>query len=260
MTVTTNTVANVIEQLAPKSLAESWDFVGLQVGSNAQPVKRILVTLDVRQATVQEAIENDVDLIVAHHPLLFKPIRPLDVASVEGKIIAQLIKHNISVYAAHTNLDKADGGMNDWLAAALGLQNVTALSEDGLGRIGTLKQPLTPAKFGQMCLQNLNVAAGRLITSKSHKLIQTVAVLGGSGSSLLNEVITSQADAYVSGDISYHTAQAFADNDITVADVGHHVEAICIPHLTAYLSQKLPAVEVIESMAKTDPYQFISQK
>ena len=113
----------MIEEWAPKSFAYDWDNVGLQVGSYNKPVRKILVTLDVLESVVDEAIEKNVDLIIAHHPLLFKPFKQLNLDSWRGRIIQKLIQHNITVYAAHTNLDMATGGVNDLLADMLGLEN-----------------------------------------------------------------------------------------------------------------------------------------
>lgn len=121
---TTNAdVFRLLENWAPKSLAEEWDNVGLQVGSYHKPVKRIMVTLDVLEAVVDEAIANEVDLIIAHHPILFKPLQQLNLDSWRGRVVKKLIQHDITVYAAHTNLDIANGGVNDMLADLLGLTN-----------------------------------------------------------------------------------------------------------------------------------------
>lgn len=116
-----------LEKWAPKSLAYDWDNVGLQVGSTNQKVNNILVTLDVLNNTVDEAIDQNIDLIVAHHPLLFKPLNQIDFSTPKGNIIQKLIKNNISVYASHTNLDIAEGGVNDLLSDMLQLQNKKSL-------------------------------------------------------------------------------------------------------------------------------------
>lgn len=116
-------IFNMLETWAPKKLAYDWDNVGLQVGSYDANVKKILVSLDVLTNVVDEAIEKEVDLIVAHHPLLFKPLKQIDFSTPKGKIIEKLIKHHITVYASHTNLDIAEGGVNDLLIDALNVEN-----------------------------------------------------------------------------------------------------------------------------------------
>lgn len=110
-----------LESWSPKKLAYDWDPVGLQVGSLGNAVHRVLITLDVTEEIVEEAIAQDVKLIIAHHPLLFKPLKKVQTDLPHGKIVQKLLQHNITVYAAHTNLDIADDGLNDWLAEALKL-------------------------------------------------------------------------------------------------------------------------------------------
>lgn len=119
--LTNRDVFNIVEQWAPKNLAFEWDNVGLQIGSYRKPVKKIMITLDVLESVVDEAVENQVDLIIAHHPLLFKSIKQVNTDTPAGRTIKKLIKHDITVYAAHTNLDVADGGVNDMLCDRLGV-------------------------------------------------------------------------------------------------------------------------------------------
>lgn len=123
-------IAALIESWAPKSLAYDWDSVGLQVGTLNKQVSKVLVTLDVTESVVNEAIEKDIDMIIAHHPLFFKPLKQLDINSRRGKIIEKLLLNHITVYAAHTNLDSAEGGVSDMLADLLDLKNISVLSED----------------------------------------------------------------------------------------------------------------------------------
>ncbi|GAK47433.1 dinuclear metal center protein, YbgI family [Secundilactobacillus oryzae JCM 18671] len=115
------------EAFAPKSIAEPNDPVGLQIGSLNQDVKKVMVTLDVRPEVVAEAIENQVDFIFSHHPLMFRPAKNLDLANPQNQMYADLLKHDIVVYSAHTNLDNAPGGMNDWLAQVISLRHTSGL-------------------------------------------------------------------------------------------------------------------------------------
>src|SRR5690625_2046805 len=113
--INTSDVFHVIESWAPKNLAYDWDNVGLQVGSYNRPVKRVMITLDVLESVVDEAIAKKTDLIIAHHPLLFKSLKQINIDTPVGRTIYKLIENNITVYAAHTNLDIAQGGVNDML-------------------------------------------------------------------------------------------------------------------------------------------------
>ncbi|WP_174613831.1 Nif3-like dinuclear metal center hexameric protein [Virgibacillus ihumii] len=121
MTIKSSEIFDVMEEWAPGFLAYDWDNIGLQTGSYQKQVKKVMITLDVLESVVDEAIERDIDLIIAHHPLLFKSLKKLDIDDTKGRILQKLIQHDITVYAAHTNLDAADGGVNDMLCDSLGI-------------------------------------------------------------------------------------------------------------------------------------------
>ena len=150
-------IMNALERIAPRRLAEDWDNPGLLVGSYAQKIGRVLVALDVDDAVVAEAIERRADMIVAHHPAIFRGIKQLRTDLPLGKRLAALLTHNIAVAAAHTNLDVARGGVNDVLAARLGLEKLSAFvithQEDGvtesIGRVGTLPTPMSIEDFAR---------------------------------------------------------------------------------------------------------------
>jgi dinuclear metal center YbgI/SA1388 family protein len=120
-------VIQLFEQFAPKHLAMEGDKIGLQVGTLNKPIQTVMITLDVLEEVVDEAIEKDVDLIIAHHPPIFRPLKQIITDEAQGRILEKCIKHDIAIYAAHTNLDIANGGVNDWLAEALELENVEVL-------------------------------------------------------------------------------------------------------------------------------------
>lgn len=126
----TSDVFQFMEQLAPKQLAYDWDPVGLQVGSYNKPVQKVMVTLDVLECVVDEAIGENVDVIIAHHPLLFKPIQQININTPTGRIIQKLLTNDITVYAAHTNLDITENGVNDVLCDAIGITNTRVLAEE----------------------------------------------------------------------------------------------------------------------------------
>ena len=128
MSVKCQVIIDAMERLAPKYLAENWDNVGLLVGSPTQQVTKLLITLDVTQAVVDQAVHDGIDMIVTHHPILFKAVQHIRTDLPQGKILASLLKENIAVYAAHTNLDIANGGVNDILASKLNLQDIQPLT------------------------------------------------------------------------------------------------------------------------------------
>lgn len=123
------TVVQYMEQLAPKHVAMEGDKIGLQLGSLQKEIKHVLVALDVNDVVVDEAIKLGVDLIVAHHAIIYRPLAHLQSDTPMGKVYEKLIKHDIAVYIAHTNLDIADGGMNDWMAEALGIESTGSLED-----------------------------------------------------------------------------------------------------------------------------------
>ena len=127
MSVKLQVIMEALEQLAPRRLAEEWDRVGLQLGQGAQEIRRVLVALDVTEAVAAEAKEVQADLIVAHHPFIFKPLEQIHTDRFPGNLLQQFLRDNVALIAAHTNLDYADGGLNDWLAEALELQKVEVL-------------------------------------------------------------------------------------------------------------------------------------
>lgn len=127
MAVKLNKIIQIIEALAPEKLAEDWDNVGLQVGSRQQRINRILLTLDITVDVVDEAVKKKVDLIIAHHPFIFNGLKTLSTDFEKGQIIEQLIKNEVAVYVAHTNLDKAAKGLNHYLAEMIGLESIKTL-------------------------------------------------------------------------------------------------------------------------------------
>ena len=120
-------IIELFEQFSPKHYAMEGDPIGLHIGSLNKPVSKVMIALDVLEEVVDEAIENGVELIIAHHPLIYRPLKKIDTTTAAGRIVEKLIKHDIAVYAAHTNLDVAKGGVNDLLAAALQLENTEVL-------------------------------------------------------------------------------------------------------------------------------------
>lgn len=262
------------ERFASPQLAEKWDHVGLQLGNPDRPIHRLMTTLDVRPETVDEAVNHHVDFIFAHHPVMFHPAKDLDTRNPQNAMYAKLLANGITVYAAHTNLDTANGGMNDWLAAKLGLTNCQPLvpagtdpisgEPVGMGRIGNFNGSMSPREFADYCRRLFQVAGLRLVNNPAdtHKEIHRVAVLGGAGQDFYANAVKLGADAYVTGDVSYHFAHDMVANHLTVVDPGHHIEAIC-EHQLAFLFKQWQAenegwdFDIIENHLNTDPFTFI---
>ncbi|CCG90089.1 Nif3-like dinuclear metal center hexameric protein [Pediococcus pentosaceus] len=253
------------ESFAPKTIAFTNDPVGLQIGNVNNDIKRVMVTLDVRPEVVDEAIKQNCDMIFSHHPLIFRPIKNLDLSNPQNQMYAKLIQNSILVYSAHTNLDVAKGGMNDWLTEAMGLNHVQMVYSNhydtNIGRIGVLPTPVTVEEFAKTLKKIFNLEGLRLVANDNKAMVKNVAVIGGDGGKFYPEMLKAGADVFVTGDVYYHTGHDMLADGINVVDVGHNVEKICIPKLASLFNEWKAnndwEVEIIESTVNTNPYQFI---
>ncbi len=243
MDSTLGNVIKIIEQMIPRDLSEPWDNCGLQVGDIDWPVQKIWVALDPLPEVIAAAKQSDIDLVITHHPLIFKPIKAVDVHTPEGAVIQQALADQVAIYSAHTNLDRVHAGVNDVLAACIGLKEVMPLSMDpvsgkpGFGRIGQLAAPMTPADLIRGLKEALNLehvkVAGDLKSD-----VHDVVVCSGSGSSMVPEFFNSKADVFISGDLHYHDARLFEFAQKVLIDIGHFAsEHLIVEALTDRLKQ-----------------------
>ena len=243
-------VKNVFEhlnQLANIKLAEKWDNVGLMLGNYNDEVNKVLVCLDVTTAVVDEAIDNGINLIVSHHPLIFKPLKSLNfIDDFKSNIIRNLIQNNISVISFHTNLDSAALGLNDYLAKKLKLEEISPLFEheldqnSGLGRIGKLSNDMNLEEFikylkNQFKLETVSAVIG------NNKKISSVAILGGSGADFIYSI--PDVDIYLTGDVGYHAALDTIEMKKNIIDIGHFSEHLVKELLQDYISELNIVVE-----------------
>lgn len=266
MIPTVQTIIDRLDNFAPPGYAEVHDPIGLQLGDRKQPVHRLMVTLDVRPEVVEEAIAKKVDLIVAHHPMMFHPATNLDLQNPQNRMYAQLLEHQISVFAAHTNLDEIPQGMNNWLAQQLKLTNLRPFNrrvkpDANLGIIGVLPQVQTVLDFAKYCKQQFQVSGLRLISHHDQKMVRKIAIIGGDGGKFYPAALAEHADILVTGDVYYHTAHDMLAAGLSVVDPGHHIEAIIKQALPPLLEQWATAdnwqLDIITSALSTDPFQFI---
>jgi dinuclear metal center YbgI/SA1388 family protein len=235
MTATVSDIISAMQFLSPDALAEDWDNVGLQVGNSDWPVQAVWVALDPLPPVVAAACRQGVHMLITHHPLIFRPIRAIDTATATGTVIAQAVRHRLTLYASHTNLDSVAGGINDALAGRIGLVDTAALAPapdpgdrsaaagsdiSGMGRIGRLPDPLTLDDLGrriksQLPLDGIRVAGDPGLT------VSTVAVCSGSGSGLMDRFMVSGAQVFVSGDLHYHDARSAEAAGLGLIDIGH---------------------------------------
>ncbi|WP_442885980.1 Nif3-like dinuclear metal center hexameric protein [Companilactobacillus sp. HBUAS59544] len=257
-------IINRMEEFAPIEIKEDGDPTGFQIGDRNQVVKRIMTTLDVRPQVVQEAIDKNVDFILAHHPIMFHPARNLDLSSPQNRMYRDLLSHNIAVHSAHTNLDKAHGGMNDWLIEELGLKNVHYLDEDddySLGRMGELAEPMDLVDFAKKVRDSFKVPNLRYVKSDLGQKVKKVAIIGGDAGKFYPEVLKAGADTFITGDVYYHTAHDMMANGLNVIDPGHHIEAIFIKQMANLLEDWKKSnkwdVDIVQSEVDTEPYNFL---
>ena len=254
-------VISALNQIYPEELAADWDSVGLVVGNPDSTIDRVFLTIDVTAETVAQAIDERVSLIIAHHPLLYRGVTSVAEMNNKGKLIAQLIRHEIALFTLHTNADAAPGGVSDALAAAVGLKSdqIQAIEpETGIGRIGNLDAPISAADFvAQICQVLPTTNAPIRLAGNSERMISRVAVCGGAGDSLLPAVLQLEVDAFVTSDLRHHVASEFvADTDCVLIDIPHWAgEWPWLDWLAGDLSELFAdKVTVIVSKIPTDPW------
>lgn len=209
--------------LKPK-LAYEWDNVGLGIGELSSEVKRILVTLEITESVIDEAITKKADMIISHHPLIFKPLKTIKDSDAKGSMILKLIKNSIAVYVAHTNFDILDGGLNDYVADLIELQRVGKLAyenEEGIGRYGFLLKPMNLNEFINYLKDKLKIDELRLIEGGKHT-INKVGLVTGSGIEYADDAFSMNCDVYLTGDVKYHDAQDWLLKGMNIIDFGHY--------------------------------------
>ncbi len=207
--VSVGQVVRALEARYPTATAEAWDRVGLVVGDPTQSVQTVLLAVDCVAATVDEAIHLGAEMLVTHHPLLLRGVHSVATTSYKGALVHRLIRAGIALHTAHTNADVAIPGVGDALAARLGLRDVRPLRSDAPhpGRVGRLDPPRALADLVVEVERLLpRTAVGVRAAGPADRLVQTLAVAGGSGDSFLADVVAAQVDAYLTSDLSHHKA------------------------------------------------------
>ena len=248
-------VIGAVEAVAPLHLQDDFDNSGLQVGFPGTSVHRVLTCLDVTEDIVKEASERDCDMIVSHHPLLFHPLRQVSCATYQQRCVVEALARGIAVYSAHTSLDNAPGGINHRLASIIGVHGLQWLvpkpgTDGGSGVIGTLDEPLSDSEFlgklkalfGVECLRH---------TAPSGRMVNTVAICGGSGAFLLKDARALGADAFVTGEFHYH--DFFESEGVLLAELGHYQSEKCAVQLLAdIIGSALPGLDVVPTRLVTN--------
>ena len=225
-------IIKFLEEKFPLELALKWDNIGLHIGDVNREVKTVMVALEATTAVIDEAIEKNVDLIVAHHPFIFSPLKSIDFTTPKGRNIKKLIQNDVALYVMHSNYDIANGGMGDVLAEKIGLLEIKPFSmideTHGEGRIGKLERAMSIEELSNLLYENLEPHIGFISNVECDHIesIETVAIIGGSGGKYIHEAKKSGADVLVTGDIKYHDAMDAKDIGLNILDIGHFAEVV----------------------------------
>ena len=217
-----NTVREIFEKLceiAPLPLQLSFDNSGFLLGRADAPVDRALLSLDVTDEVVDEAIEKNCQLIVSHHPLIWDPLKEISDADRGREKLLRLIENGIAVVSMHTNLDVAEGGVNDVLIALLGAENEGPFEPDGCGRKGRLDPPVPLQDFLALCKERLH--ANGLRYCDAGRPVETIAVFGGAGADALEEAWQCGCDTFVTSDVKYHVFLRAKELGVNLIDADH---------------------------------------
>lgn len=238
-------VYDYLRGIAPLELQMDFDNAGIQVGSLEQEVGKILVALDITNAVIDEALALGAQLIVSHHPLIFGGLNNVT-AEGKGAKTLRLARAGISAISMHTNLDIAQGGVNDVLIELLGANSEQGLDADNCGRVGELPEPMEFMAFAKMCREKLNVQGLRYYNAG--RPVKRLAVMGGAGGSEVQAAFDKGCDTYVTADVSYHQFQLADELKINLIDADHFcTENPIVPVLARRLDERFPAVEVTVS-------------
>ena len=231
--------------LAPPALQLEFDNAGFLVGHGEREVDTVMLALDITEDVIDEAAAIGAQLIVSHHPVIFRPLRAVT-AEGEGALVLRLIENGIGAICMHTNLDIAEGGVNDVLLALLGAASEGTLDADACGRIGTLERELSLPDFLGICKERLQVNALRYVDAG--RPVRRIAVMGGSGGSALWDACSKGCDTYVTADVKYHQFLEAKELGINLIDADHFcTENPVIPVLAEKLQIAFPALRVVVS-------------
>lgn len=243
--MTVRELNELLDRRFPPALSCEWDNDGLQVSPDpGATVTGVLLALDLSDAAIDEAEKTGCNVILTHHPLIFRPLSELTPESGVGRRVQRLLSLGISAIACHTRADAAPGGLNDALAETIGLSGVTPFA-DGIPRIGTLRAPMTPAEAVSFLLGETG-AQKALYSGKAPEKIARIAICSGDGKEYLCEAAKAGADLYFTGELSYHARLDAADFPLLAMEVGHdRSEAHAATVFSAFLQSSVPGLRTV---------------
>lgn len=251
-------IIKAFEELTPLSLAEEWDNSGLLIGLEDKEINRVYIALDATDDVVNDAIEKEVDLLLTHHPLIFKSLKAITNKEFIGKRLIQLIQNEVNYYSMHTNFDVAV--MADLAADYLKLSQKEVLEKTdethGIGKIGLLPNEMEIEELCEYVKNTFSLDYVKVFGDTSKKL-QKVAVMPGSGKSYIKNTIHSQADVMITGDIDHHDGIDGVAQGLVIIDAGHYgIEHIFVDYMKQFIEDRFAGIKVYTEKRK-NPFQII---
>ena len=252
---TVGEIEQALFELAPRECAQDWDNVGFLVGRRDREVRKVLVTLDITEDVIEEAVRWGADLIVSHHPVIFHGQKSVTDRDVTGGRVLRLIEGGLSAICMLTNLDCAEGGVNDVLARALGIEKPEGFTSVGVGRCGCLEEPRVLPEFVRFVSKTLDCNGVRY--AGAGKPVYRVAVGGGACGEFQDAAIYAGCDTFVTADLSYHQFVDAKAKGINLIDAGHFPteDLVCGP-VMAFLKKRFPNLSVQKSASHKEAIQY----
>ena len=243
---TVREIEQALFELAPRECAQDWDNVGFLVGRRDREVRKVLTALDITEGVIDEAARWGADLIVSHHPVIFHGQKSVTDRDVTGNRVLRLLEGGLSAICMHTNLDCAEGGVNDVLAHTLGIQKPERFTNEGVGRCGWRKEPIALPDFVRFVCGALGCNGVRY--ADAGKPVHRVAVGGGACGEFEDAAIYAGCDTFVTSDLSYHQFVDARAKGINLIDAGHFPteDLVCEP-VIAFLKKRFPSLSVQKS-------------
>lgn len=255
-------IISILQEQSPEKFACDWDNVGLLVGDFEQEVKKVYIALDATEETIAEAVKEKADLLVTHHPMIFKGLKKVNSRDFTGKRVIKLIENHISYYAMHTNFDVK--GMAELAAQRMSLTecqvlDITFQGEqvlEGIGRVGYLPEEISLEACVRQVKDAFAVDTVKVFGDLAQK-VRKAAICPGSGKSVIQHALKAKAQVLITGDIDHHEGIDAASQGLAVIDAGHYgVEKLFIPYIAQYLEEHTEGIEIQKQPVK-QPFLFV---